>query len=138
MGNSRKLHDKHSPYRKTPEEFRKFGESTHGEGRHHPHKRGDRISFRTPEGRESGTVIKATREFYYVGVGDDVVKVNRNSILYAMGTFVGGIKQRVDNVKKSYEFGKEKENERLEKYKANYGRKKAPPKAKPKPKPKKK
>ena len=37
-----------------------------------------------------------------------------------------------ENTKKAYEFGKEKENERLEKFKSQYGKYKARPKLTPK------
>jgi hypothetical protein len=132
MGTSSKFRERDFNYKKTPEKFRKFGESTHGEGRHHAHRKGERISFATPNGRETGTVIESHKEFYIVKNGDDMIKVNRNSILYQLGTFVGGARQTVDNVRKAYEFGKQKEDERLEKYKAQYGKKRSTPVTKPK------
>ena len=137
MGNSNKFREEDFNYKKTPEKFRKYGESTHGEGRHKAHHNGERITYATPRGREGGTIIETHKEYYEVKHGNDIVRVNRNSILYSLGTFVGGARQMVDNAKKAYEFGKQKENERLAKYKAQYGKKKRLI-SKPKPKPKKK
>lgn len=140
MGTASRFRENDFNYKKTSKDFRKYGESTHGEGRHHAHKRGDRISFAVPKGRgvgrETGTIIEAHKEFYDVRVGDDVIKVNRNSILYALGTFIGGAMQTAESVKKAYEFGKQKEDERLEKYKKQYGKKKPVSAIKPKTKPK--
>jgi hypothetical protein len=119
-------------YRPTPRDFRELGEETHGEGRHHPHKVGDKISYRAPSGRKQGVIVSVHKEFYYVKNGRNVTKVNRNSILYSLGTFLGGMKQMAENTKKAYEFGKEKENERLEKFKSQYGKYKARPKLTPK------
>ena len=124
MGNSNKFREEDFKYKKTPQKFRKYGESTHGEGRHKAHRAGERISYRVPNGRQVGTIIEAHKEYYEVAHGPDVVRVNRNSILYSLGTFVGGARQMVDNAKKAYEFGKQKENERLAKYKTNYGKRK--------------
>lgn len=134
MGRASRFREESVKYRPTPEKFRKFGESTHGQGRHKAHRAGETVSYRTPRGRDTGTVIEAHKEYYIVSNGNDVVKVNRNSILYSLGTFVGGMRQMAENVKKSYEFGKEKEDERLEKFKSQYGKKKphkyVPPKKK--------
>ena len=134
MGRANKFREEDFKYKPTPEKFRKEGESTHGQGRHHAHKAGETVSYRTPRGRDSGTIIEAHKEYYEVRNGNDVVRVNRNSILYSLGTFIGGARQTIENVKKSYEFGKEKEDERLIKFKAQYGKKKphkyVPPKKK--------
>jgi hypothetical protein len=120
-------------YVPTADEFRKFGESTHGLGRHKAHKVGDRISFRAPRGRKSGTVIEVHKEFYQVFVNGTVHKVNRNSILYSLGTFVGKVAESYNSAKGAYEFGREKEQENLEKYKESYGKKRRMgPKRKPK------
>jgi hypothetical protein len=132
MGRATKFREESTRYKPSPKEFRKYGESTHGEGRHHAHGVGDRVSYRVPKGRETGTVIEKHKEFYIVSSGNDVVKVNRNSILYSLGTFVGGMKQMADNTRKAYEFGKQKEDERLEKFKTQYGKFKARPKITPK------
>jgi hypothetical protein len=133
MGSASKLREgSEKNYRPTPKDFREIGESTHGEGRHHVHKVGDRISYRAPSGRKQGTVVSVHKEYYYVRNGKNITKVNRNSILYALGTFLGGARQKIENTKKAYEYGKEKENERLEKFKAQYGKYKARPKLIPK------
>jgi len=120
-------------YIPTADEFRKFGENTHGLGRHKAHKVGDRISFRGPRGRKAGTVVEAHKEFYIVNAGGTIHKVNRNSILYSLGTFVGKVAESYNSAKSAYEFGKEKEQENLEKFKASYGKKRRMgPKRKPK------
>jgi hypothetical protein len=130
---SDKFREKSYKYNPTSDKFRKYGESTHGEGRHHAHKMGDKISFRVPEGRLSGTVIEAHKEFYEVRAGGVVHRVNRNSILYSLGTFVGKVAESYNSAKSAYEFGKEKEQENLEKFKASYGKKRRMgPKRKPK------
>ena len=108
-------------YKPTPNKFRKAGEKTHGEGRHHAHRVGDRISYKAPSGRCSGVVKEVHKEFYVVSHKGKLVKVNRNSILYAMGTFLGSARQHLENTRKAYEFGKQKENERLDKFKRSYG-----------------
>jgi len=120
-------------YIPTGDDFRKFGESTHGKGRHKAHKVGDRISFRVPRGRKSGTVVEAHKEFYIVNSGGVPHKVNRNSILYSLGAFAGKIAETYHTTKDAYEFGKEKERENLQKFKANYGKsRRIGPKRKPK------
>jgi len=73
-------------YHKTSEKFRSAGEKTHGKGKHKAHKVGDRISFKTPKGRTSGKVVAVHKEFYTVVNKNVEHKVNRNSILYSMGT----------------------------------------------------
>lgn len=73
-------------YHKTPEKFRSAGEKTHGKGKHKAHKIGDRISFKTPKGRTSGKIVGVHKEFYTVVNKNIEYKVNRNSILYLMGT----------------------------------------------------
>ena len=73
-------------YHKTPEKFRSAGEKTHGKGKHKAHKVGERISFKTPKGRTSGKIVAVHKEFYTVVNKNTEYKVNRNSILYLMGT----------------------------------------------------
>ena len=73
-------------YKKTPEKFRKAGEETHGKGKHKAHRVGERISFKTPKGRTSGKIVAVHKEFYTVVNKNIEYKVNRNSILYLMGT----------------------------------------------------
>jgi hypothetical protein len=109
-------------YVKSSEAFRREGEKGHGKGKAKAHRIGDRISFKTPNGRTSGAVVKVSKEFYIVKCKNKLYKVNRNSILYSLGTFIGGMHQMAQNVKKSYEFGKQKENERLDKFKRSYGK----------------
>jgi len=104
-------------YVPTPESFRKEGEKTHGKGRHKPHKVGDFISFKTPRGRARGKVLEAHREFYIVDTGRQVVKVNRNSILYALGSFVGRVKEHYESAKSAVAFGREQEREKFAEYK---------------------
>jgi len=86
-------------YIKTPESFRLKGESTHGKGRHKAHRVGDSISFAVPNGRKSGTVTAVHKEFYLVTSNGVTHKVNRNSILYSMGQFVGAAKRFVGSRK---------------------------------------
>ena len=124
MGRATKFREESVRYKPTPENFRRKGELTHGEGRHKAHRAGERISYLSPRGRKSGTIIESHKEYYEVSDGFNVTRVNRNSILYSLGTFVGGMRQMADNTRKAYEFGKEKEDERLAKYKAQYGKKK--------------
>lgn len=104
-------------YKKIPEAFRKAGEKTHGKGRHKPHKVGEHISFKIPRGRGSGKVVEAHREFYIVDTGRQILKINRNSILYSMGAFAGKAVQTYYNLKGSYEHGKDVEKQNLEKFK---------------------
>jgi hypothetical protein len=127
------FHEESYKYIPTSEEFRKFGESTHGKGRHKAHKVGDRISFRTPKGRQSGKVIEVHKEHYMIESRGVEQKINRNSILYSLGTFAGKVAESYNSAKSAYEFGKEKEQENLKKYKESYGKKRrAGPKRKPK------
>ena len=81
------LKERSFKYKLTPKSFRKKGEATHGEGRHHPHKVGDRISFSTPKGRKTGKVVIKRKEYYVVKSGKKLLKINRNSALYQMGTY---------------------------------------------------
>lgn len=120
-------------YIPTSEEFREFGESTHGKGKHKPHKIGDNISFRTPRGRQHGTVIEVHKEFYIVKCArGGIQKINRNSILYSLGAFAGKVAETYHTTRDAYEFGKEKERENLQKFKANYGKRRIGAKRKPK------
>jgi len=83
-------------YHKTPEKFRKAGEKTHGKGKHKAHKVGERISFKIPKGRTSGKIVAVHKEFYTVVNKNIEYKVNRNSILYSMGT------KKITNVNGEY------------------------------------
>jgi hypothetical protein len=74
-------------YKPAPKNFTKKGEATHGEGRHKPHKIGDRISYVTPRGRTTGRVIEVCREYYIVKTKGKLSRINRNSILYQQGTY---------------------------------------------------
>ena len=76
-------------YKPTSKSFRKKGENTHGEGRHKAHKKGERISYATPRGRTTGKICEVHKEYYIVKTKGKLHKVNRNSILYKMGTYEG-------------------------------------------------
>jgi len=106
-------------YKPTPDAFRKAGEKTHGKGRHKPHKVGDRITFKTPNGRTSGKVVEAHKEFYIVDNKGHLYKVNRNSILYALGSFAGRAVQKYNNIKNTIELGKEVKDEEIARIKQN-------------------
>jgi hypothetical protein len=87
VSNIKALKERSFKYKPTPKSFRKKGEQTHGEGRHHPHKVGDRISFSTPKGRKTGKIVVKHKEYYIVKSGKKLLKINRNSALYQLGTF---------------------------------------------------
>ena len=91
----------------TGKKFRHRGEKTHGKGRARAKRKGQRVSFRVPGGRRSGTVKEVHAEFYIVQSGNQIHKVNRNSILYSMGHWAGkiagvpgGVKKRVRKIKR--------------------------------------
>ncbi len=92
---------------KTSKRFRKRGETTHGMGRAKVKRKGQRVSFAVPGGRKSGKVIEVHKEFYIVKAGKRFHKVNRNSILYSMGFYIGriagapaGVRKRVKKITK--------------------------------------
>jgi hypothetical protein len=114
-------------YVPTADEFRKFGESTHGKGKHKAHRVDDSISFRTPRGRKSGRVVEVHKEYYIVNSGGVMHKINRNSILYSLGTFLGRVSATHQSFKKAYEFGKNTRDEDLEDFKTKYRNKRRKP-----------
>jgi len=85
------FHEESFKYIQMPKGFRKEGEATHGKGRHKAKKVGDNISFKVPGGRRTGTVLEAHKEHYIVKSKRSFYKVNRRSILYAMGKFAGKV-----------------------------------------------
>jgi hypothetical protein len=107
-------------YVPTPDGFRKAGEKTHGKGRHKAHRVGEIISFKAPEGRLKGRIEEVHKEYYEIRVGRVVHRVNRNSILYSLGTFIGRAVKAPSSIKKAYEFGKEMQDEHIEEFKAKY------------------
>jgi len=112
-------------YIKTPEAFRRAGEKTHGKGHAKAKKVGERLSFKVPNGRRSGTVTEVHDEFYLVLSKGRIHKVNRKSILYSLGTFAGRVAQTYGNVKESYEYGKQYEHGKLEEHKVRYAKKRS-------------